>query len=156
MTKTRNASAHPSLPEASDVLSSAHQKLEAKQKNTVEHSRRCLLSQAQKRPTRRAFFCFIHTYTQSVGDGSVLWCRSLGSQHVPFTQGAHSPQDNLAAVEVHTQEGIDFLAKFNEFLKKRAAVEADYAKAVQKIAEQYRDTTKKGKKKKDDGKPEVS
>eukprot|EP00158_Paraphelidium_tribonemae_P005373 Partr_v1_DN27304_c0_g1_i1_m46170 putative formin binding protein len=66
-------------------------------------------------------------------------------------------QDKMTLIESHTQEGLDNLTKFQDFLKRRAQAESKYAKELQSISESYRieashqaAAAAKPKKKKDD------
>ncbi|RKO93297.1 hypothetical protein BDK51DRAFT_51520 [Blyttiomyces helicus] len=47
--------------------------------------------------------------------------------------------DQYPNVELYSQTGIQFLEKLNEFLKKRAEIERDYAKSLQKLVRGYKE-----------------
>ncbi|KAI8817102.1 uncharacterized protein EV422DRAFT_622972 [Fimicolochytrium jonesii] len=54
--------------------------------------------------------------------------------------------DQWESVESYTKVGTQSLERFNEFLKRRAEIEGEYAKALQKLARSHKDeaVTKKG------------
>ncbi|KAJ3031581.1 Formin-binding protein 1 [Rhizophlyctis rosea] len=47
--------------------------------------------------------------------------------------------DQWKQVEQYCETGIEFTERFNEFLKKRAEIEADYAKSLQKLVRTHKD-----------------
>lgn len=54
-------------------------------------------------------------------------------------------QDNIPAIETYTLDGIESSSKLMDFCKKRAQLESDYSKAMQKLAESFKDTKRKKK-----------
>lgn len=55
--------------------------------------------------------------------------------------------DNIPAIETYTQEGIEFLQKLNDYVKKRALIDSEYAKSIQKLHEIFFEAPKKNIKK---------
>ncbi|KAI3634399.1 hypothetical protein MIR68_008003 [Amoeboaphelidium protococcarum] len=48
--------------------------------------------------------------------------------------------DNVNLIEQHSQDGLDFMNKLQDFMKKRAVIESEYAKAISKLVETSKDS----------------
>eukprot|EP00842_Homolaphlyctis_polyrhiza_P004267 jgi/Hompol1/4841/HPOL_003935-RA len=72
--------------------------------------------------------------------GADLWHGSIDSGFVPaILTLKRSLKDQVKVVESYADHGTQFMEKANDFMKQAAQLEADYAKALQKLAKQHKD-----------------